>query len=431
MNKGERVKISLPNHPISYSGPLVTNRYPTLSVSFPRSLPSEASDMLKNLGYTEAKVKGSTVYLINDLSSDQIMKIANMGAIRTCPAPANSANINSLFPLRTIREIFSCFFRLQSYPAFKDKDHTLHTGYESLVIGELNEKKRKAVDQPGPSSKRSTRKTAAEVAVDEDEPMENTDDNPAPRETIVWALPAYAVDGWLELGDEIDIPEGDGSFVQFLPELANTEGEKMVSIVIREYFLGCLGSSTNEVLNGMDMVRTAMGILNSTDVGKELNHMAWCIDAGIRAQSRVIPVLSQGIYHGCLLMGYGYTIRVNGTDHKALDHQSLLELVRVAAPHGATLRAIAVIVNGADDSDSEDFQRIVGCKGMAELRQELLKTNLTQDDRVKIVTLAAKLRFSFNSWGISPTNLQKGLSMVADSSSDIPMELPKIGRAHV
>jgi hypothetical protein len=422
MNKGIKVRVDQPNHPINYSGPLVTNDYPPLSISFPKTLPSEASDMLKGVGYYETKVKGTTLFIINEPTLDLVQRISKMGVITTCPAPVNTVNFACLYSLRTIRSIFSAFFRLHAYPAFIDKEHAQLTAWMGLDEGSDKKRKRDDGDDPKRKSKKPTIDTEESEGEGESDDEEMAQDGiPKMSESIKWALPAPGIKGWAE--DE-RIPEGTGVFVQFVSDLASTDGEKAVVTTIRSSFLGCLGSTTHEIIAGMDRIQTAMGIISKTEVGKALNHMAWCIDAGLQAQARILPILSKGAYHGCLLLGWGFTIKLKTGDFVPVENQKLVRQIEDSSPFGATLLAISAIVSGGDAS-SPIIAEILGCSTSIQLRKLLLPAHLSESDRTTITTLCSKLRFSKTPhFGINPTMLNRALHLIANPDDDLPDDYP-------
>lgn len=378
-------------------------------------------DVLKTYGYYEAVVKGVKIMVFRSPDVDLIKTLATSSAAKTCPAPDGTVNLSCLPVLKLIRKIFSCFLATHTYPAFRNPEHE-----QSVEVWDASDDgssgKRKADNQLGGKQKRVAREG---TSGDHDEEMSEADDHTGRSHvpsgnTIRMALPPTRGDTpW---GDEDAIPVTYGNFLQFVPDLANNDTKIVVSVIVK-YFLSCLGSTAQEAFSTLESIKVAMGIIGNTNQGKELSHLAKCIDICLLAQARCFPIFSEGIYLGTVLSGFGHTIRIGDSDYTAQTHEIVKGLVNAAGPHKSTITAIARIAwNGSDvDGDGERLN----ISSMMELRHLVLdEWSLTESKRDEIVKLAKYLSFPSKSWPLSPNHLLDALRLLTGEARDLPNHLP-------
>jgi len=402
-----------------YNGPTIPATIPNISVSFPNAIPADLNDTLKTIGYTEANVKGSKVLIFREPTKVLIDILLKTSASKTASAPDETINLSCLPVLQMVKRIFSAFLTMHVYPAFKDPEHENSVG--RWEISDVNSDKRGAPDDSTQGRKRA--RTDPEGG--EDEEMEEieeeqTEREPAPRgNTIKVALPVQTDEvGW---GDETQIPNTYGSFVQYIPDLANYDSKTVISVILR-YFLGCLGSTAGEVNIAFERIRAAMGILSKTTVGKELAHLAKCIDISLQCQARCFPIYSEGAYTGCVISGYGYTIRMAGKDYTAQAQDIIQGYVTQSFPHKSTVAAILNVVGEqAIDENGHPMEFLT----IMDLRDKVLeKWTLTESERDEIVKLARHLVFPNKHWPLSPTHIIDALHLIATEDMKLPDSLP-------
>jgi len=340
------------------------------------------------------------------------------GVIRTTPAATGTANLDSLASLTLVRRIFSSFFFTHVYPAFNDPGHlTVVEGHWDLLPGDG---KRKA-PETGPS--RSGKRIHTEEGANRDEEMEEdtagTSPSTPPPDKILYAVPSPEIrQAW---GDVDNLPNSWGIFVRYIAETQNDLKEKIVPRVIGQYFLGALGQNTQEVKMAHEKIKSDFGILCSTSAGKELAHIAMCIDLGLKAQSRIFPIISENEYIGCALMGCGFMIHAYNTGYTPVEPALLRRQIELAGSHRSALQSIADLV---DDDAGTNAPLVLNTKSMLDLKQLLESINTTQEDRDKIVALARKLRYGPRSWNVSPRNIVEALNLIADMTLGLPIDLP-------
>jgi hypothetical protein len=416
-----RASVISPYHPLQYlsSDVLFDNRFPDLVVSF-NSIGSETLDLIRSRGGSELTVKGTKAYIIPAPDSDTIRALVVGGANKITPAPINAVNIASLASLSLVRRIFSNFFFTHQYPGFKDDNHMATVTEQWQLEDEGLKRKRPLGKQPG-TSKRIHRDDDEEMdRADEEDEMEDTSPAPPPGHRIVWAIPPMRINkAW---GNEDEIPDGHGLFVRYVEETQNAYGEKAVTDVICRYFIGCLGSDHGRVKAAFETLKKDMGVISGTSVGKELAHMARCIDFGLQCQARVFPIISTGQYLGCCLLGFGFQIAAYGSVYSPVNTTTLLENVGKAGSHRSAINAIASIAGG--DADDILKEAMVNVRTMMLLRKGLEGVALTSEQRDQIVVLARGLRFGTKSLNPSAANIAESFRLLQMASEDPPVDRP-------
>jgi hypothetical protein len=411
-----------PYHPIQYKStdPLITSRLPDLSISFPSVPAQELLEALRSAGSQELVVKGQKTFLIPSPNPDLIRAVATGGAIRTTPSSINSVNIDALATLSLIRRIFSSFFFTHVYPAFQDPDHL---EYMEAHWPQGQDDKGKRVhtgSTPGPSSKRARMRDDDLMSHTDDEAAETGEDIVHLGDRIILALPQTRVErAW---GNDTVIPQGHGIFVRYIDETQNSNGERIIHDVITRYFLGVLGQSAEAVRTTYERIKRDLGVIITTSTGRELAHMAKCLDLGLQAQARIFPVVSEDQYLGCCLLGVGFQISSYGTVHAPVDPTTLLSEIERAGSHRSALHAIADIACAGPDEP--EYRAIVRCPSMVHLRHGLLAMPLSSEDRDRIGAVARGLRFKSKSLNVSAANVAECFRLIQHSSVDLPTDFP-------
>lgn len=402
-------------HPLMYKiSPLFPIIYPALSVTFPGALPNNIKEDLIQHGFEEAMVKREKVMIFRNVTAEIVGLLSRSGASQTATCPGNTINLACIPALILIRKVFSAFFAVHTYPAFRDEDQLNNvTSLESATrVG-----KRKLVTaqldlEDAPPAKRGP------GVGDVDINMEGTSSAPASSDTISVALPQNLEKGWLE--DDDTVPTAGGLFFHYIPDLSVPD-QILVPRVLTNYFLGCFGSNKNETLQQIETVRARWGIISETDTGREITHMAACIDIGLRAQARIVPVFSNGVYNGCIISGVGYTVSINRRLYEPLSPSQLEDELARFGGRGSILRAIAELAVGHKFIETKGAKILVA-ESMWDLRELLGKCDLSETDRDEIVKLAHKLHFGRH-WPINQTTICDALRLVAstDELGAIPL----------
>lgn len=365
------------------------------------------------------QIKGTKIFLIPDPSSELLKSAALAGAIKTTPAAANSVNLEALSSLQLIRRIFSNFLKVHQYPAFIDVDHLEYTEAHWLQQGELKRKRgNTSHDAAGPSKRVNT--GGIEVRAEQDVSMEDTSESIPPGDKIIWAIPpSQNVVSW---GEEGHLPDGDGLFIRFIDEVQNGNGEKIIVEVLVRYFLGCLGNNADAVHKSINKIRSDNTIIMQSRVGRELAHLAKCVDIGIQCQARIFPIISGEQYVGCTILGAGFQIRNYDSVWCPVSMISLRDKVANAGSHRSSLTAIADIVD--PNRDNSLGARVESALDMTTLRRALLESETSAEERNRIVTQARNLRFRSKSLNVSADNISRILHHIAHPELEIDTTIP-------
>lgn len=418
-----RCSIMSPYYPLRWksSDPIFSNQLPDVSVSFSNVPASELLETLRSNGARELSVKGSKVFIIPSPTPALLKTALAGGAIKTTPAAVNSANINSLATLGLVRRIFSNFFFTHQYPAFADSAH-LEYVEDHWQQGKDDKRKSRAAEQEARVPRKRIQ-TAGGVGLDTegDDIMLSEEEEEVPMSNkIVNAIPPPRIhDAW---GDETSAPQNHGIFARYVEETQNGKDEKAVHDTITRYFLGCLGESAEAVRASYDRIKGDLGIIMMTTQGKELAHVAKCIDIGLQSQARIWPLISGDQYLGCVFLGAGYQISSYGTVYVPVAPETLLQRIEQAGSHRSAINAIANIVD--DDAASQNHLSIQGVQSMNNLRQVLRQAHLSAEDRDRIVALARGLRFKPKSQNVSAENLSEAFRYIQYPDEALPSDYP-------
>lgn len=418
----QRRSILSPYHRLQWSpsDPSIGTSLPDISISFSSVPTAELLDIIRSNGGRELSVKGTKIFIIPSPIPELVRAVDRGGAIRTTPAAINSVNIDALSTLSMIRRIFSNFLFTHQYPAFTDDTHL---GYVAEHWQQSMGGKRKATTVghgPGGSSKRVRTEGEREPSVEDDDMEEQDEGLTQPGDQIIYALPPpRIVSAW---GSEQELPRGQGIFIRFIEETQNSQGEKIIHDVLVRYFLGALGESSDAVRASYGRIKKDLGVLIMTTIGKELAHMAKCIDIGLQAQARIWPLISDGQYLGCVLLGAGFQISAYDTVHVPVASESLQERIEHAGSHRSSLFSIANIVE--DDPAEKEYRDIVGVTSMSKLRNRLRQANLSSEDRDRIGTLARGLRFRPRSLNLSSDNIVEALRLIQFPEEELAEGFP-------
>lgn len=417
-----RVSVIEPFHPLKYlaSDPLVTTGIPDVSVSFPNLPSAELLERIRSEGGKDLTIKGSKIFLLHQPTAEFLRLLVTSGAIRTTPAATESVNIAALSSLNLIRKIFSCFLITHQYPAFADIDH-LELNEANWTV-EASSGKRKATEtDPGPATKKTRTRAGAASVEPGDDDIEMTDaPTLPPGSKIIYAVPPpKGIPGW---GDDTTLPINDGLFIRYVDETQNSQGEKMITDIIVRYFLGCLGPNVDACKAAMEKLKGDVGVIVQTQSGRELAHIAKCIDIGLQAQARIYPIVSDGQYLGSALLGAGFQIHAYGSTYIPVSSMALQKQIEQAGSHKSSLAAIADLLES--DREEDTNRDIRNMKTSLELRDYLCDCSTTNEDRDKIVQLARGLRFKPRSWNVSAQNLVIALSLIENPGTPLPVDFP-------
>lgn len=421
----QRTSVHTPGYNIQkYNGPLIPMIMPPLSISFPKDIPSEAMDAIKEKGGSDQMISRHRVFIIPEYDGSFVQIMNRAGAIKTTTSPMNTVNIFCIPILIFLRKMISLFLHTHTYPAFTDPEHMSSLEFLQLSSGSS---KRKMGDNAVASSSKKAKTTNAEGLVpdytDDDEMEDDSAQEPEPSptdNTIKCALPPEIKDkAW---GDETEIPVGHGLFFRYVPELAEFDS-RTIPEVISKYFFYTLGTTETDIRKSFEDIRSACGVFSNSSIGQEWSHMFKVFDIGLNCQARLFPIFSDQRYIGTVVSGYNFSISLWKEVSVPVPYEQLRAIVMSCSPHKSIIAQIAELAPSADDSENYDLA-LSEVQSMMDLRRFLVERAINEKDRDEIRRLAMKLRFKQPYWGISPVSLSNALRLCSEVSDDFPDDLP-------
>jgi hypothetical protein len=386
---------------------------PPLVIDFNGPVPSKHVDDLNKIGFERIKMnRTDNIVHFPSITFEQARIIRNMNPNLTTPAPVNTVNLQSFESWVLVLRVVSNLLRAHTYPAFADDSHQMDD-FDTLTEDLL---KRKA-DTTLQNSPKRVRKEAGQETNPEEIDLDMGDvgvDNPEPAEIELRRAkpPSKSQQPW---GTPDDIPNTSGYFFPYVPELCSYD-TVTVPTLIDDYLIQSLGDKPERQIERMDRIRSAWGLLGKTDAGNVMAHMCKIIHLSLRAQGRTFPIVNEGIYQGCVLSGARMFVGMNGSVYRPLSFDKLQEETGSYHMHSIVLDKIMEIV------DDEDMVRP---DTMRELRRELLKVNLSEEDRDEIRRLAVHLHFRSDKFlAMNPQTLMSVIHDISSLDDNENLQLP-------
>jgi hypothetical protein len=420
MVTGQKQSTVTPFYPIQFpNSKTFPYTLPNISVAFQGNPPSDIEDQIKAAGGARQQIKGTMVYLIRnpDIALVQILMMVN-GINKFCPAPDQFVNLSCLSYIALTRKIFSAFFKLNYYPAFRDENH-LDDMERLELVKETAGQKRGATEPPAGSTRSKKKGTGTSTDLDDDMDDDSIAAAQVHSDRIKWALPNSSVDtvGW---GAAAALGTIGGLWCPYVPELLSYDGKMVVEILVK-YFSGCLGTNITEVKEMISGFKSAFGVIKSSEVGKVLSHMAKCIDIGIQAQARIFPIFSGEIYEGCVLSGFGFTVVMESKMFKALPPSELTALLQTANRSSNSIEAISRLAGVGTGEISSGKDRV---DTLMPLKRLLADKGLSEQVRDEVRKLAGHISVGPR-WPLNPATLTRALDLLVTGLwKDLPDDLP-------
>jgi len=204
-----------------------------------------------------------------------------------------------------------------------------------------------------------------------------------------------------------------GIWCPFILPLASPD-KRTVPRVMQDYFLRFFGPTLQACFSVMENIRSAWGIVETTDAGHVLAHLCKCVDIGLLAQARIYPIIHDTVYEGCVLIGSGFTISHSMTLFRPQPYDTLLLTMQQTNPRHHIIHEISKIAG-------EDISQF---KSMRALRGKLMTCVLTEDGKFQIEKLAAKLAPPIPYWAVGASLILSAIALIQDTaniSDDVPM----------
>lgn len=435
----KKADLRQPGHPVKIAmTECIPIRNPNISVS-PSEKGAEKHSALLDLGGKMEKIRGTNTYQFPRPKNSTIRDVLKIGIDKKCQAADEFINLAAFDSFKTTIKIISSFLLVQRYPAFIDHNH-LSSHYDGFAAWapenekQSGEKRKKPVEElvdAGSSPKRSRRVADGDV-----EMAENTDthvDAPNPRlgqhdgDAVIRikTIPGKAIQPWIT--SPSDLPSYGGIWSPFISQTQFYDTDFVPSVVDR-FFLGCLGSSRDACLLGMEIFKADWGVLGKSEAGKELTHVMACIKLAIPAQARVVPIISEKVYLGCAIMGYGFSLMVGGKSYKPVTRVELLRQIDDTVTHKKVLGKILAML-GLQGSVEERGSQVYGlCVdpefSMMRLHNLCISQAVAETVKLQISELARALDFRQVTWATNASSLSKALDLISNIGEPLPDDLP-------
>jgi hypothetical protein len=411
---------TVPTNQVGYPVSLPMNeciplQLPNLVVSYNGQIPSSAIESLNNIGFERIKAnKKEDLLIFRNYTLDEARAIARTNPIKISSAPGGAVNLAAFDSYIIVVKVISNFLRAHTYPAFIDEEHG--TDLESQIESYTSEKrgaKGEHTEAP-PTKKAQVVASAGSMEIDEevDIPLP-----PTPKKEIKLHRAKPPSSNAIAWGTPSQIPNASGIFFPFIPELCSWD-HLTVPNLIEDYFLKSLGKTPEQQVDRSDSIRSAWGVVSKTDAGNVLAHLGKVIHLAIRSQCRVFPLVSEGVYHGCILSGARFYIGHYGKIIYPTTYAKLQDETGSFHFHTKVLTTILDLV-GDDDANSKGRPTT-----MRELRKILLDATLSEEERDEIRKLAVHLNFKEKFMGLNAQTIIKlldELNNLADQNDELPL----------
>jgi hypothetical protein len=343
-------------------------------------------------------------------STDRIRELVADGIDGKTNHVIGTVNLEAMKVVFILRKIFSAFLLTHVYPAFRHPTDVGVVERELVIVS----KKRKISDT---AFVRCVNNPEAYIEDPEDDTVVEPYSNENPGNTIElkYATPSTITDN--KWGVIQEMPNASGLYVPYIEDLAIGD-RNTVPEVVSTYFLKCLASDARGIVSQMNKLRSAWGVINTTSLGKEISHIAKCIDIALKAQATVFPVYSQSILEGCVISGAGYVVNVKENVYEPIGYAPLQDLVRNSSKHSQSLVEIKAQV------PNTFHNRIDDCTTIRELSNILKGAELTDANRAAIMEAAVHLAYKNTYWSTAQNNVKTMLSLLSNPDLGIHPDIP-------
>jgi hypothetical protein len=323
-----------------------------------------------------------------------------------------TVNLQAIRMVVTIQKILSAFLLTHVYPAFHHVSDT--SPVSDIGKTEVMNKKRKISTTSYVTCMSDPEKHLEDVQANEEEEMSDAP-NQGPNIQLKAAKPTSIRDNrW---GPVDRMPNLSGLYVPYVRELAIGDTVTLPRLMT-DVFLRSLASTQTGMIAAVDKLRSAWGVICTTDTGHELSHLSRCIEIALNAQAIVYPVYTNDVYEGCVIGGAGYSVSIKGVSLVPSSYEDLQKVVRKTSMHSFALSEISDLLSEEGRTDLES------CVTMRQVSDVVNREKLDDIGRQHIVKSAYKLSFTNNYWSTSVTNIKRMMELIADPDEDIDVNIP-------
>lgn len=404
--------------------------YPDICATTTKATVEETGALL-SLGGELTIIRQNKVYKFSKPTRDTIKALVDMKTLnKTCQAADGMVNMSGFDTFKLTVRIFSEFTVVHRYPAYLDPSHYwTHLPDRSFEYEEkeenLGKRKRGAVEDSDEAAHKRKKGSAPSHDDITGRSAENKKDLGHEVIQRIKTLPEPAKHPWAL--SVTSLPNTYGLFVPYVSQLFFYD-TNAVPQVIAKYFLSSLGSTKENCLRQMELLKGDWGVLGKTEVGKQLSHFAFCIDAALQCQARPIPLITEGRYVGVFISGYGFQLKIQGTDYFPVPFEEVLKAIEETTTHSKVLAEVLSIlgIEGSLDDAMSEVAKITKDPEttMMTVRAIALSAKVSVADKAKILELGASLDFRNPQWPTNSNSISRALDFIADVSKPLPMTLP-------
>jgi hypothetical protein len=340
--------------------------------------------------------QGKGGMVIDAVDINVLRDIRETHAEPTFPTTYDTANLAAIGRMILCYRILYNFLCMQQYPAFVDENH-----YNNFLtyIAELSTPTAEVMGDPERQTEfRVNSDTVARVA-----------DGVRQQSVLVTSLEEY--DPRRVIMDPTDDILIGGLHFPFLVELSNDD-KTTVPEVIQQYFLGSLGDVHEDCLTMMESLRSAWGVLSTTEAGKALSHIFRVMKIAIECQTTMKLIVEDGHYLGSVINGSNFTVVCNKRHYRPGSPEQLQDAIRMSGSNAIILGKISMEVG----RDQAIRSQIMECTSMWRLRECLQRAAIVEGKKSAILELAAHLKFPQPHWRPNPSSFEKAASYLADGN---------------
>lgn len=212
----------------------------------------------------------------------------------------------------------------------------------------------------------------------------------------------------IDISNNLDaLPPGQGLWFPYFSATA-TSDPRTVPYFLQTYAKLSFGATHASSMNDLAIAIAQWGLNAETESGKELSHLVKVVGIAIEAQARPIPCVRRGKYAGTVILGCGYTLRLNDEFIRPATQDKLAKAMLESDAHVAALKEISAYL-GNDTQKAE----ILTVTSMATLYNLLQKGWIKSKDHERIRTLAKSLVFKITKyWAPNLSNIMYAMSTI-------------------
>lgn len=383
----------------------------------------EAVDWLIDNGFEEQNIRSESTWLLNAPTNTLLQSLT----ADRCPvkfkhtnyAPYGYSNFAAIQEFSMMRNILSYLLQLIAVPVFDTEiipENFLDTSPED--DGEDD-------DEEDPHSRIAVNQAAA-MAMSNRCPysklfqwVRTQVTSPLPRDKGD-ATRCSERNSYYAVDDFSAANLGAGILLRYVEDLAS-EDPAGVPNFFSKYCMRSLGDDFSEQAALFSELKSSWGVLKTTRSGHILSHLVKCLEISMSANCGIKAIFDNGIYEGCVLQGYGYTLSTHSKIYSPSTSDDLYEDISALDTHSKMQDEIlnALRVGGVDIGDIPD-----SLDSMNDLRMLLLQARLNETQKKDIRESAVKLRFRYRKWSINLGSITKLLSTLQEGVSSISDDYP-------